>query len=498
MKKILALMLAVLMAFSVVACGGDEDAKIEKFTGNAIVDSFANLTNLIAEKGGYISISVDSDLLAMMGAETDGKMTLNGIEMIIDKEQAELGFLGTLMGKDFTDTLYVGNNSVVVNAPQMLGGAYGVNFATYADKWASSYLNPANGGEFAIDNEVVEVLDMFAGVLNGEIPTTDMIPGMNMEGFTETVTAAAERLMAALEKVVPVVEKTEGKYKVTTITVNLDTLAKAMGVLADFLENEKELETALNEFLQNPAIADGGSIPTISFAEFAPQIRAIGTQIVTSLIGQEITFALSMKTSKDNMEKIFSVGASLNIDGQSGALVCTISDIMKDSASSFKQITSFNVEATGVFNELMASDDESAQMLTMLKGMKYECTWNKKDGNLSVSSTAMGQTLTVNANMKFNTLDGGDMEIVFTLNNIKMGDLFNLADVFPGKITVKMSTKAPKNLKCPEFVDILSDESAMNKIMQHMQSFGTDFGGSAKDESFVEIVPSEGEADVWG
>jgi hypothetical protein len=34
--------------------------------------------------------------------------------------------------------------------------------------------------------------------------------------------------------------------------------------------------------------------------------------------------------------------------------------------------------------------------------------------------------------------------------------------------------------------------------MQHMQSFGTDFGGSVKDESFVEIVPSEGEADVWG
>ena len=93
MKKLLALMLAILMAFSVVACGGDKEVQIEKFTGNAIVDSFANLSSLIAEKGGYISISADGDLLDMLGVDTEGQMTLNGIEMIIDKNQAELGCL---------------------------------------------------------------------------------------------------------------------------------------------------------------------------------------------------------------------------------------------------------------------------------------------------------------------------------------------------------------------------------------------------------------------
>ena len=137
----------------------------------------------------------------------------------------------------------------------------------------------------------------------------------------------------------------------------------------------------------------------------------------------------------------------------------------------------------------MASGDESAQVLSMLKGIKYECVWNKKDGNLTVSSTAMGQTMTVNANMKFTATDDGNMELVFTLNNVKIGDLFNLADVFPGKITIKLSTKKPKSLKCPEFTDVLSDESVVTKVMTYMENtFGATLGDSVYDEEEIYIV----------
>ena len=79
MKKIIALLMAILMVASMAACGGEEN-EITVHSENAIANAFANLAEQIAENGGYVSISTNGNLLASLGAESEG-LTISGFDM---------------------------------------------------------------------------------------------------------------------------------------------------------------------------------------------------------------------------------------------------------------------------------------------------------------------------------------------------------------------------------------------------------------------------------
>ena len=67
MKKLLALLMAIAMLVSIVACGGGSKEKDNVVdTNNPILNATANLLNKLASEGGTITLSVEGDAMDML------------------------------------------------------------------------------------------------------------------------------------------------------------------------------------------------------------------------------------------------------------------------------------------------------------------------------------------------------------------------------------------------------------------------------------------------
>ncbi len=474
MKKLIALLLAVMLVISLAACGGKDDNKVEDISDNAIVNAFANLSKQITENGGYFSISTEGNILSALGAESEG-LSLSGLEFVIDKGQVEMGVLGTLSGNKITDTVYLSDKAIVLNAPALLGGVYGIDLTTYAKDWETSYLNPKNGSEYAIEGEMADLINQMVGIINGSTDTSAIMPGVDMEKASQTITAFFEKLMAAIEKTIPVSKKTEGKYTTESVMITLDNMDDLFNAIADAIASDKEFQANINSILT----ASGSE--ALPFDELIAMLRT-ATNAIDAPAGAELNVVISHRYSKDGMDNTLMFGIEIKEGEESATMAFGIQDLMTDSSTVFTHTINTDFQCTGYFEELLADDAEAANIFSTLGGFEYKTNWSKKDGKLTITVSAMDQTITLNANLKFNVTKNGGLELIFVFEKLDAGDLFTSTDILNAPITIKMSTEKPKTLTQPEFKNMMKDESIIEDIAAYMnEKFGDMFSSGEKD-----------------
>ena len=109
MKKILSLIVALIMIFSVVACGDKKDDDSAKDDGKEAVDDKADDKEDAGDKGDAPAPSGDTFLIGvytqMSGNNAEpGMNAKNGIDLAVKKVNEEGGFNGQQVAVEYYDT----------------------------------------------------------------------------------------------------------------------------------------------------------------------------------------------------------------------------------------------------------------------------------------------------------------------------------------------------------------------------------------------------------
>lgn len=483
MKRILTFVMILLMLASLIACGDKENETAIR-SENAITSAFANILEQISESGGYISVSTQEDFLSAMGAEMKG-LSISGFDIILDKNKAEIGIIGKYNKKDITDTFFLSDTALVVNAPVLLGGAYGIDLSTLQDDWNSSYLNPKNGSEYAIPQDVCDTFSQLLVMLKGN--SASILPGVDAEKVSNTITKFTKNLMAEMEKAIPVSQKSDGKYTTKTIKITLDNIGKLLDAFETTLNNDKEFQSVIQSIL---SASGSEEISAIQFTQLLESLRvSINTYAANTPAGAEFNIVLSYKYSKDNMDKTYMIGIEIKQDGESATLAFGLKDLMTNGKKDFTHNISTDFNCTGYFKEMLVNDAEFAEILSALKSFQYKTVWNKQSGALQIKISAMDHTVTLDANMKFNATKNGKTELVFVFEKLYADELFDSQDVIKSPITLKLSTDKPKTLSVPKYENILKNEQTFKKITAYLEKeFSVGFGESDKESAPDNII----------
>ncbi|MBE6673137.1 MAG: hypothetical protein E7599_06425, partial [Ruminococcaceae bacterium] len=240
MKKLLALLMAIAMLVSIVACGGGSKEKDNVVdTNNPILNATANLLNKLASEGGTITLSVEGDAMDML--EQQFGLSFESLVFATDTKQVQATLNGKIGNTKLSESIYYGNQNLVVNAPSILGGAYGINLGSFDKDFANSIFNPESNSDFAIDEETMaqieEVITSLKQVMSGE--ATESIPGLDTEAMAATITKVAETLMAEIEKIYPTETTEKDGYTTQTITITDDKISEVFEVVAKLLEDKE-------------------------------------------------------------------------------------------------------------------------------------------------------------------------------------------------------------------------------------------------------------------
>ena len=455
MKKLLALLMAVAMLVSIVACGESKKEENVLDTKNPILGATANLLNKFAKEGGTITLSAKGEAMDMLSDEAG--ITIDSLEFKTDTEQVQATLNGKIGETALSESIYYGGKNVVVNSPAILGGAYGINLGTLEQDFDNSAFAPNSGNTFALPEETVaqmkEVLGMLEGIMSGE--STEQIPGLNIEQMTATISNFSKKLIDEINKLYPAVVTEENGYTITTITVTSDKFGDLFNAIADLLE-EEEMKEMLSSVVDAISEYAGEELPVDANA-LASMIRSYGMMFTGSVAqyGISATSVATIKVRDDGMYTEMKMSCEVDAPtyGLEGSFEYSIIEEMTDSADQFEHNMTIGMNIGGLFEEGM--DDTAATVLSSLEeGIKAKTVWNKKTGDITVTEELGGQQIiSLEGNLKLS-----NTEMTFVYEKIEMAGMVDSSE-YIDNVTLEIKAGKPKDLKAPSYVNVLTMSS---------------------------------------
>lgn len=495
MKKLIALLMAIAMLASMVACGDDEKQEDVLDTNNPILNASANLFSKLADEGGTITLSAEGEIIDLLEENLD--FTFENLEFAMAPSQVQATLNGKLGKTELSESIYYGNQNVVVNSPNLLGGAYGIDLGTLTEDFEDSVFHPDSDSDYCIDedalDELEEAIEMLEEMMNGE--AGEMIPGINIEEMSATITAVIETFVEELKEIYPVESSTDDDgFSVESITVTSDKLDEVFDLLADTLESKdvQDMLESINDTMDEYA---GQEIP---FDMLPDLLREASDELMRELDDAEISCTASVKTSKDGMETIISMIMDIEFEGEEGSIGFILTDKVSDDSDEFVHTMSLNYVFGGVIEDLFESGDlfgsnseygedygsydsyyvtkanNVSDILTSLleSGIEIKTEWDKKKGDINVSVDLGNQEMfALEGNLQLSnnemTFEFEDIEIAGT--SVTKGMIDN--------VTLKITAGKPKGLSTPKFTNILGvDEDDIEDLIDDLEDAVEDLG----------------------
>ena len=455
MKKLLALLMAVAMLVSIVACGESKKEENVLDTKNPILSATANLLNKFANEGGTITLSAKGEAMDMLSDEAG--VTIDSLEFKTDTEQVQATLNGKIGETVLSESIYYGGKNVVVNSPAILGGAYGINLGTLEQDFDNSAFAPNSGNTFALPEETVaqmkEMLGMLEGIMSGE--STEQIPGLNIEQMTATISNFSKKLIDEINKLYPAVVTEENGYTITTITVTSDKFGDLFNAIADLLE-EEEMKEMLSSVVDAISEYAGEELP-VDVNALASMVRSYGLMFTGSVAqyGISATSVATIKVRDDGMYTEMKMSCEVNAPtyGLEGSFEYSIIEEMTDSADQFEHNMTIGMNIGGLFEEEL--DDTAATVLSSLEeGIKAKTVWNKKTGDITITEELGGQQIiSLEGNLKLS-----NTEMTFVYEKIEMAGMVDSSE-YIDNVTLEIKAGKPKGLKAPSYVNVLTMSS---------------------------------------
>ena len=489
MKRLLALLMAMLMVLSLAACATSSentDDEKEESQKNEITDkndqttpgmlNFGNGTMTVTASGAYLDM-----LKQTMG------LSFDSLEIVFDEDQAQASLIGKYNGKTLNESIYFGDNAFVVNSPNLLGGAYGVDLGTFDKDWKGSIFNPENGSEFAVSEEAIasfeQIMDMMESITNGDAASA--IPGVDMDKYANAIVSLTETLMTELAKIYTVETKTEGEFAVSSVTITEDQVSQVLNVLADTLEKNKDIKEMVEAIIAYTAPEQAEADV---YATIITSLRTFATQFDETFAEAQLKLTVTFKTTEDGLKNVFGMNVYVMApDKTDGNIGFTVTSDLKnnDTEYSHKVALTFNVD--GQFETMLNTpdvleedmrdgvlEDEESAFATLLplllqEGMSIETKCNKTKGDFTANVDFAGQKVAYEGALKI-----GETTYEFVFKKLTVGDLFDTSE-FISNITFKFDTAAKKELSKPAFTNVLTmTEGNMVDFVGKMEGiFGT-------------------------
>lgn len=493
MKKTLALVMALLMVLSLVACGGGEQKDVID-TKNPILRATANLFDKLANEGGTITLSAEGEVIDVL--EENMGITFESLELKTDTKQVLATLNGKLGKTKLSESVYYGNEKVVVNSPAILGGAYGIELGNLTKDLENSIFAPDSGSDYEIGEEVMEqfeeILGKMDGILNGK--TEEMIPGLNMEKMTAVITKVSNMIVEKLEELYPTEVTEKDGYTISTVTVTSDKFADLFDVIGDILK-DKEVQDMIESVID--AMEEyTGTVPfdVDDLADMVDQYSDMFSDAMDQY-GIEASSTVTAKVSKDGMHTEVTLSCEVSAEeyGLEGSFEYAVEEKMEDSKDKFEHLMTVSMDIDGLFEEQVGNTPAAAVLATLKEGLEMKTEWDKKKGDITITEEMGGEEiLCVEGNLELS-----NKAMTFVLESVDLAGMVDTSDYFDS-ITIKITAGKPKGLSAPKFKNVLGmSEKDIEKLMEEVEENADDlmlggFGYAEKDN--VPVRPSE---DIW-
>lgn len=481
MKKLLALLMAVAMLVSIVACGGSEKEEDVLDTKNPILNATANLFNKFANEGGTISLSAEGEALDML--EDEFGIAFESLEFKTDTEKVLATLNGKLGDTDLSESIYYGGKDVVVNSPAILGGAYGINLGTLEEDFEDSVFGP--DGDYALPEETMdqfeEVFGMLEGIMNGE--AGEMIPGLNVEELSATIGELSTKLINEINSLYPSEVTEKDGYTITTITVTSEKFDELFDVIAELLEEKdvQDMFDSINDAVSEFAAA-GADIP---FDELPDLVRHYGEMLTdaTDEYGIEATCVAYIKVSDDGLDTEISMTCEVSAEEYDleGSIEYVVTEKIVDSKDLFEHTMTAELDVSGLFEEGLG--DNAAEILgVMEEGMLLETKWDKKKGDITMVEEMGGEEMiSLEGNLELS-----NTEMTFVFEKAVFAGMLDTSE-YIDSVTLKITAGKPSGLEAPNYVNVLAMSKGdlvdfVDMIEENLDELGLGGRVEVKDE----------------